>query len=164
MGNYDWSKFTEKVAVKAGVKEMYDNWVTAENLEKWFLKRADYYSPDGAKKDKCEACEAGDTYEWEWYGYDFTEKGKVLEANGKDLFKFTFAGDCIVTVSFNEFEEYTIIELIQENIPTGDEHKMKTYRGCSLGWAFFLVNIRSLAEGGIDLRNKDPKIQPMVNN
>jgi hypothetical protein len=161
---YDWSKFTEKIAVKnATPQEMYDWWSRAENLEKWFLKRADYLR-DGKAIPKNESCKTGDNYEWEWYGYDVMEEGEVLEANGKDLFKFTFANGCTVTVKFDLFKDYTIITLTQENIPVTEEAKVSTHLGCSQGWQFYLCNIKSIAEGGIDIRNKDPEVRGVINS
>jgi hypothetical protein len=42
----------------------------------------------------------GDSYTWRWHGYpdDVTQSGKVLKANGKNLFSFSFSLGCPVTV------------------------------------------------------------------
>jgi hypothetical protein len=34
---------------------------------------------------------------------------------------------------------------------------------CGLGWTFYLANLKSILEGGLDLRNKNPEIQKMIN-
>lgn len=36
--------------------------------------------------------------------------------------------------------------------------------GCSNGWTFYLTNLKSVYEGGLDLRNKDEKLSAMINN
>jgi len=35
--------------------------------------------------------------------------------------------------------------------------------GCASGWAFYLVNLKSIYEGGLDLRNKTPALKHMLN-
>jgi hypothetical protein len=41
---------------------------------------------------------------------------------------------------------------------------MRNYHlGCKTGWTFYLANLKSLMEGGIDLRNKNEKIQRVIN-
>lgn len=156
MKNINWSEFNRKIAVKKPVQELYNWWVTSGNLENFFLRRADFYDESGILRAKNETCQPGDTYEWEWYGYNVVEKGKVISLNGKDEFKFTFAGDCIVTVRFYEKDGYTVVEITQSNIKTDDEHKANIYVDCSIGWQFYLCNIKSIAEAGFDLRIKDP--------
>ncbi|MCH7945318.1 MAG: SRPBCC domain-containing protein, partial [Armatimonadetes bacterium] len=34
---------------------------------------------------------------------------------------------------------------------------------CKLGWSFFLTNLKSVYEGGLDLRETDPERVPVVN-
>ena len=64
--------------------------------------------------------EKGFTYEWNWYLFDDTERGKIIEANGKDFVQFTFAGACLVDVKLSTINDYVIDELTQKNIPTDD--------------------------------------------
>ena len=92
------------------------------------------------------------------------EIGSILGCNGKDFIKFKFgtAGDCIVNIKTEEGEN--VVELIQENIPT-DEVGMRNYHlGCKTGWTFYLANLKSVMEGGIDLRNKNEKIKRVINS
>jgi hypothetical protein len=58
---------------------------------------------------------------------------------------------------------YHIVELVQENIPEDDNGKHNWHLGCKTGWTFYLANLKSLAEGGIDLRNKDENLKNMIN-
>ncbi len=85
-------------------------------------------------------------------------------ANGKDHFRFTFAGQCYVDVTFSEQYDHTVVELTQTNIPTDDKSKLDIRLGCSSGWSFYFVNLKSIYEGGLDLRSKDERLRPMVNN
>jgi hypothetical protein len=90
--------------------------------------------------------------------------GTILEANGTNLIQFTFEGDCIVDVQLTEQSGYTIIALTQRNIPTDDNSKKNVRLGCSNGWAFYLTNLKSVYEGGVDLRNIDENLTVMINN
>jgi len=163
MENFDWTCFTRKSAIKTSVETIYNAWTKSEEIEKWFLSKADYFREE-APIDKSKNTEAGDTYQWNWYLYLDTEKGKVTQANGVDHFQFTFAGDCIVDVNLRQEDEYVIVSLTQKNIPTDDASKKGIRLGCDTGWSFYLVNLKSVYEGGLDLRNKDENLKELINN
>ncbi|MFT4985909.1 MAG: hypothetical protein ACI8U0_001550 [Flavobacteriales bacterium] len=162
MKTFDWTSFTRKIAVKTDLKTMYDAWTKSGNIEKWFLSNCDYKSGDeNILKDQY--AEAGMTYAWSWHLWDPTENGKVNIANGKDHFQFTFAGDCIVDVRLQEFNDHIIVAITQSNIAEDDKSKQDIRLGCDKGWSFYLVNLKSVYEGGLDLRNKNVEIKGMLN-
>lgn len=166
MSDYDWSKFCKRINIKAGVHDIYDAWATQAMLEKWFLRTAEFTKPDGLLRNKYEHVEVGDSYKWLWHGWDdnTVEKGKVLEANGRDLIRFSFAGNCTVSVYIKMGAgDELIAELWQENIPVDEDSKVKLHLGCMKGWTFYLANLKSILEGGIDLRNKNVSLKNMVN-
>ncbi len=80
-----------------------------------------------------------------------------------DLLRFSFAEDCEVEIKLTNSDEHTIVELTQKNIPTDDKSKVNIRLGCASGWAFYLVNLKSIYEGGLDLRNKTPALKHMLN-
>jgi len=163
MKNFDWTSFTRKIAVKATMEEMYNAWVKANEIEKWFLKNADY-SENGKKiTDKNKNIEKGFTYDWSWHLYELVESGKITEANGKDHLQFTFAGDCLVDIKLSMLHGHVLVELTQKNIPADDESKQNIRLGCDTGWSFYLVNLKSVYEGGIDLRNKNAELKGVMN-
>ena len=79
---------------------------------------------------------------------------KILEANGQDFLKFSFTGDCIVSVQFSTRNGLTIIELEQTDIPQESDPTKNLLVQCQIGWTFYLANLKSVMEGGKDLRNK----------
>ncbi|HMJ48558.1 MAG TPA: SRPBCC domain-containing protein [Ferruginibacter sp.] len=166
MGKHDWSRFTVRIPVKAAPKDLYKAWATRKGIEHWFLRLSEYKKPDGTLRTADEYVETGDNYRWLWHGWgdDTVETGTILSCNGKDQFKFKFgaAGDCTVNIRTEEGEN--IVELIQENIPTDEEGMQNYHLGCKNGWTFYLANLKSLLEGGIDLRNKNEKIQRVINS
>lgn len=164
MENFNWETFTKKIAVKANLAELYNAWTVPQEIEKWFLSNAEFKKPSGKLALRNENVQSNDTYAWSWYLYDIVETGRIIKANGKDLFQFSFAGNCIVEIKFTQFQEVVIITLTQNNIPTDNQSKRGIRLGCDSGWSFFLVNLKSVYEGGIDLRNKNKDLKGMLNN
>jgi uncharacterized protein YndB with AHSA1/START domain len=164
MSNYDWSRFVARVNINAPAETIYRCWATREGMEYWFLRLSEYKTPEGNIRADNEPVQKGDSYTWRWYGWDdeTTEYGQILDCNGKDFFKFSFggAGDCSITIK--EEEAQNIVELVQDNIPDTDEGRHLWHLGCKTGWTFYLANLKSLLEGGIDLRNKNEKIKRVI--
>ncbi len=164
MENFDWTSFTLKIAVKADIQKLYNAWSQSSEIEKWFLREAIYTAPEHGQIDGNTSATENDTYFWRWFLYEETESGKITQANGQNLFEFTFAGDCLVTVKLHEEADHTVVTLTHHNIPTDDNSKRNIRLGCHNGWSFYLVNLKSVYEGGLDLRNKDSRFKPMLNN
>lgn len=166
MAAYDWSKFILRIPVKAPVENIYRAWATMEGIESWFLRKARFFSPDNNERNEKEFIQTGDRYTWMWHGYgdDTVEHNDILEANGQDTVRFVFAGHCIVTVIIGILDSETIVQLTQENIPTGDEGKSDIHIGCMEGWTFYLANLKSILEGGIDLRNRNLNIGKVISS
>lgn len=163
MKNFDWTSFTKRIAVKSSIPGIYEAWTVAENLQKWFLERV-VFREEGNLVDADKQVNAGSHYEWYWYLDATPMQGKIIEANGKDFVQFSFEGTSLVDVKLNQLDEYVVVELRHHNIPQDDNSKQHIRLGCSNGWAFYLHNLKSVYEGGIDLRNKDPKLGVMINN
>lgn len=164
MKNFDWTRYTKKIAVRAPIHQIYAAWTTAEELERWFLEQVKFYDKDASPTGRQTAVEKGGSYKWKWHLYDDIMKGRILEANGKDFLQFTFEGESVVEVKLTPDRDYTLIELTHKNIPTDDESKQYIRLGCASGWTFYLINLKSVYEGGLDLRNKDEHLHIMINN
>ena len=166
MSTPDWSRFVTRINVKAPVSVLYNAWATRAGIESWFLRLSEYKSKEGKLRAEDEAVSTGDTYKWLWYGWpdETVEYGEILEQNGKDYFKFSFskAGNCSVRIKKEEGEN--IVELQQENIPDDEAGKLQWHVGCKTGWTFYLANLKSILEGGIDLRNRNEKLQQVINS
>jgi hypothetical protein len=165
MADLDWSRFTVRINVKATTEKLYWCWATKAGIEFWFLRRSDYKKQDGSLYGNNDFVKKGDAYAWWWYGYpdEVVEQGEILEANGKDFFKFKFgkAGNCSVKI-YEEVGEH-IVELLQDEIPTDERSKQNWHIGCKTGWTFYMANMKSMLEGAIDLRNKNEQLQNMLN-
>ena len=158
MKEYNWKEFIKRVVVKAPPKAIYDAWTTQQGLESWFLRLAEYKKKDGSARVKNDHIQAGDSYKWLWYGYDdnVVENNQVLSANGWDELSFGFSGGCIVTVKIKQEKGETICELKQQMPMDNMKEQQYYFIECGGGWTFYLTNLKSILEGGVDLRNRNP--------
>ncbi|MBC7848180.1 MAG: SRPBCC domain-containing protein [Chitinophagaceae bacterium] len=163
----NWSQFVVRVNINnVAIEKLYWCWATRAGMEHWFLRTCEYKTADGVvKKDKDQVC-TGDSYKWHWHGYgdDSVEYGTILDCNNKDHLKFSFgkAGNCAIEIL--KEDDQTIVQLTQGDIPNDDLSRMNYHVGCKSGWTFHLANMKSILEGGIDLRNKNIKIKNMLNS
>ena len=163
---HDWSRFTVRINIKAPTEKLYHAWATRAGMEYWFLRLSEYLKPDGTIYGNDEYVQKGDKYKWLWHGWpdETVEYGVILDCNGKDFFKFSFgkAGNCSVTIKKEHGEK--IVELVQDNIPDDDTGRQLWHVGCKTGWTFYFANMKSLFEGGIDLRNRDVHLTNVINS
>ncbi|HSU29407.1 MAG TPA: SRPBCC domain-containing protein [Chitinophagaceae bacterium] len=166
MKPYHWNQFTKRITIKAPAKAIYDAWTTQQGLESWFLRLSQFTQPGGTLRAKNSNAQAGDTYKWLWHGYPdaAVEQNEILSANGWDQMKFSFSGGCIVTVSIKQENNETICELIQDMPMEDMAEQQHFYIECSKGWTFYMTNLKSILEGGIDLRNKNLNIESVINS
>jgi hypothetical protein len=166
MSDFNWSEFTTRIPVSSDTATLYKAWCTRRGIEHWFLRMSEYRRGDGSLRGPDEKVQAGDTYAWRWHGWpdEVEEHGTVLNCNGKDFFQFTFGDAGICSVTIKPEGDYLMVELVQTDIPTDDKGKHYWHLGCKTGWTFYLANLKSLMEGGIDLRNKDEQLKNVVNS
>lgn len=162
---YDWSKFTQKINVKAPVEDVYSAWITPHHLEQWLVRQAAFKDEKGGLLGMRDIVHKDYTYEWLWYGHpdNHIDKGKVLYANGQNKLQFSFTKGAVVTIDIGEVMGETIVMLTQENIPTDEEGRIAYHIGNLTGWTFYLCNLKSYMEGGIDLRNRNPLFSNVAN-
>ena len=160
-----WSKFRRRITINADSQKIYDAFGTQAGLESWFLRKAQFMTFDGRVRRKEEYIQKDDTYFWLWHGFDDEtfEKRRVLEANNRNFLQFIFSGGCRVTVRVKKAAGENILELIQDNIEFDENPYRNLFVACGLGWTFYLTNLKSILEGGIDLRNKNKSIQNVIN-
>ena len=163
---FDWTRFSVRININAPIEQLYRAWTSQQGIEHWFLRMSEYRTADGRLRKPSEEVEKGDTYKWRWHGYpdSVTEEGTVLELNGKDMFRFSFgkAGNCTVKIYTEQGQ--TITELIQDQIPDDEKGREYYHVGCKTGWTFHLANMKSIFEGGKDLRNKDEQLKEVLNS
>ena len=166
MSTYDWSRFVTRININAPAEKLYRCWATKAGMEYWFLRLSEYKSAAGELRTNDETVQPGDTYRWLWHGWDddTVEHGSIIDCNGVDFLQFSFgkAGNCSINIKQEEGE--TIVELIQENIPTTEQGMHYWHLGCKTGWTFYLANLKSMCEGGLDLRNRNENLKNIINS
>lgn len=162
--NKDWSQIKLRINIKTTIEKAYSSWATQQGLEAWFLRKAPATDAQGKSRKTNELLSKDDTYLWTWHGYsdDMKHEGTVLQANGKDKFAFSFSSNCPVTVSIYKEQDEVIVELIEDNIPVDNARIFKHYTSNTMGWTFFLTNLKSVLEGGLDLRNFNPSLKNVI--
>ena len=162
MGNHDWTTFTKRINIKSDKAEIFNYWITQENIEKWFLSSAKFCDKDNIYRDRQSIVVPGDQYTWMWHGSADAAHGEVILNNGIDALEFSFLG-CMVKVQVKTEHGENIVELTQSEIALDEDSRMNDYMGCSRGWTFYLTNLKSILEGGIDLRNKNINLKDVIN-
>ncbi len=160
----DFSKFRLRVNIKSTIKDVYRAWATTDGLESWFLSKANFKSEGELPRAPSDFIQPFDTYVWNWFGHsdDVREKGTVLKANGLDTFAFTFSLGCPVSISIFRDGDEIICELVESDLPTEDGKGLQHFVGDSRGWIFYLTNLKSVLEGGLDLRNKNEALKNVI--
>ena len=166
MSTFSWSTFVTRVPVNAPIEKIYWCWATKEGMEYWFLRLSEYKKKTGELRKENELVQKSDIYKWLWHGWpdDTVEHGEILDCNGKDFLKFSFGKAGICSVMIKKEENETIVELGQQNIPEDDLGRQYYHVGCKTGWTFYLANLKSLLEGGIDLRNRNVNLANVINS
>lgn len=166
MQEYDWSRFLLRIPVRADREKIFAAWCSQQGLESWFLREASFQDPEGNARNPNEPIQVKDTYLWRWHGWpdDVMEKGLIIESNGNDRLKFSFGKAGNVTISIREDNGETILELLQDEIPDTDEGRRYYHLGCTKGWVFYLANLKSILEGGLDLRNRNINLKEVVSS
>jgi hypothetical protein len=160
-GQFDWSTVVKKVYIETDKQTVADAWLKADGLNLWFLREAVYTSKSGEKRS--DTFQVGDSYIWRWHGYadDVNETGEV-QSLSPFYFSFSFAGASICSIKIEDCKTGTLLTLNQSNIPTDEKGKSYYHVGCSNGWTFYLTNLKSVLEGGLDLRNRDESMQGLA--
>ena len=164
MNSTSWDQFHCRIPINATIRAIYQKWTTQKGLESWFLRLAEFRDSDGNIRPRDEYVQQGDQFHWLWHGYsdEHGEKRSILAANGLDTIQFGFSDNTTVEVKIYREQGMTIVDLHQTNITYKDIPKDNLHVQCSICWTFYLANLKSIMEGGIDLRNKDVTLQNVI--
>jgi uncharacterized protein YndB with AHSA1/START domain len=142
---YDWTQFTLKVAINKSVASVFRAWTDDKVVSKWFTE-----------KTVIQPRKNGRIY-FEWLAGDKLD-AKVISISKNRHFTFPFGSKGErVTIKFVKDGRGSICELRQYNMLTTPKSRWEMHRGCIQGWTFFLANLKSYLEYGVDLRSHDPQ-------
>jgi len=141
----DWTQFTLKIFIRASQAKVYKAWTNSTELANWFSEKAEIDPKKGGK------------LYFEWLAGDkLTTEVTSVTKNRRVLFPFGSRGEK-VEVKMLKSGKGTVCQLRQYDMITSPAMKWEMHMGCKTGWAFFLANLKSYLEHGIDLRSHDRK-------
>lgn len=156
----NWSSFTVTIPLNVPLVAISESLTSQKGLESWFLRSAKFQSPEGNDRGIDEKFRVGDSYQWMWHGWndEVIERGEILKPKTDEIIRFTFGKAGIVSLKTYQEGDETILQLVQENIPLEEDAKLNFHVGCKTGWTFYLLNMKSILLGGLDLRNKNNEL------
>jgi len=97
-------------------------------------------------------------YRWVWHGWpEHTQDGAITSVIENQEIGLTFGDAGNVIIKFIAKNEDTELQLTQSNIPITEFAKYHYYYGCTMGWSFWMVNLKAYLEHGIVLDERSGK-------
>ena len=152
---YDWSVIDLFMDIRAAPKIVYDAWATAAGMRSFFARDFAYLDGAGKRRASTETALAGDAYELEFH-HPLQLRGKVLQAEPPRRFVFSFPTVMTVRIELTPRSDGTRLHLHQGGISTDEEARVDQHLNCRSCWVYYLMNLKSVLEHGIDLRDDDP--------
>jgi len=91
MKNFDWTTIKKRIIIDSSIDKIYDFWTKSNEIEKWFLAKAKFYTNNSELIDKQEPIKPGYKYDWNWFAQNFKESVTSIEEKIKDKIIFNFA-------------------------------------------------------------------------
>ncbi|HMQ78227.1 MAG TPA: hypothetical protein PKE39_05495 [Ignavibacteria bacterium] len=160
--NFNLSEFHHSIYLRSHLSEVYYYIASADGICKWFMGKAVYTDYAGNTLNPADTACRGDTFSWHWLNKDLSVSGKVLKTISDELFSFTFGNLFEITISIKEDNGRSLLNLHQK-YTAGAEKNDFAHINCCVCWVFFLTNLKSVLEHGIDLRETLIDDESLVN-
>ena len=157
-----WKRMDQVIYVEAPKESLYAALATAKGVIGWCSMEAVLTDADGEALPPGEAAVAGGGFKYIWHT-GHTESGEFLEANGVDRLRYTFGEGILVTMTLEDTEDGSVLVRLAQTHDRSDEENLRIMLGFKEGWAFYLTNLKSVLEGGLDLRDFTHDIEHRVN-
>ena len=158
----EWKQFVQIIYVEAPMGTVYASLTTAKGMAGWASMEAALTAADGTEVAPGEPAVQGTKFQLIWHtGHG--EKGEFLEANGSDRLRYTFGEGIEVTFTLEEVDDGSVKVKLVQTQDRSDEENLKILLGFKEGWGFYLTNLKSVLEGGLDLRDFTHDIEHRVN-
>jgi len=159
----DWSGFTHRIYVGRAKEDLWSALATPGGIASWFTYQTTIVDKNGRRLAEDQFPSQGDSVHWEWTE-GTTEEARILEFEPVDRIKFSWYGDKgWVEFRVRENDGRNYVELEQRMEGDDAEFLQDVYVGCAEGWTFFLANLKSILEGGLDLREYRADMRGLIN-
>ena len=160
--NFNLQSFTHSIYLNKSAGEVFDYIAKSNGFTKWFIGGASYVSPEGDVRNSDDYVQREDNMELKWQNKDFFTKGIVLDVHENELFSFTFGSLFNVTITLKPDNGRTLFTLTQKYNKGAIQNDF-AHINCCVCWVFFMTNLKSVIENGIDLRETNPDTEERVN-
>lgn len=160
--NFSLDEFHHSIYLLSQLSEVYYYIASGDGLCRWFMGKAEYTDPSGNRINAADTARKDDTFHWLWLNKDLSIKGRVLEAINNELFSFTFGQSFEVEISLKEQNGRVLLTLHQKYSARAEKNDF-AHINCCACWIFFLTNLKSVLEHGIDLRETLIDDESLVN-
>jgi uncharacterized protein YndB with AHSA1/START domain len=157
-----WKRLVQRIDVSAPMESVYAAWATAEGVTGWSSMEAVLIDREGNERAPGSSAAIGDRFRFAWHT-GHTEEGEFLEANGIDHLHYTMGKDIEVDVKLEKMEDGSVMVTMEQTQDRTDDENLLILLGFNQGWAFYLANLKSVLEGGLDLRNYTHDIEHRLN-
>jgi uncharacterized protein YndB with AHSA1/START domain len=117
---------------------------------------------DGKELGPDETVVPGDRFVVKWH-IGTPEEGEYLEANDLDRIRYTFGDRIWITATMEDVGDGSVLVTMQQDHDRTDDENLRIMFGFKEGWSFYLANLKSILEGGKDLRDFDHDVEHMIN-
>jgi uncharacterized protein YndB with AHSA1/START domain len=157
-----WRSFVQRIDVDASLERTFAAWATAEGLMGWMVMEASILDPDGNERGPGVAANAGDRFRNGWHT-GLVGEGVILEVESPRLIRFTMQEGVEVEATMEPLDDGSVMVTMTQTHDLSDEMNLTLTLAFKEGWAFYLANLKSVLEGGKDLRNFVHDIEHRLN-
>ncbi|MBD3648819.1 MAG: hypothetical protein HUJ31_15525 [Pseudomonadales bacterium] len=158
--SHDWSSFDTFLYYQAKPEDVIRYWQTTSGLEQFFIAGAFTESTDGSSRDPNDVMQGNDQYAWRFI-HPFELTGIIQEVTS-DSTAFTFGAGYEVRVAVKASGDGTLLHLHQSGMQDTPDERVAGSLNCRSCWIYFLVNLKSVIEHGVDLRDMNPETADSV--
>ena len=149
--HHDWTSFDVYLEIDAPPESVINHWRSASGLTQFFIAEMAVTDPDNTVRKSDALIEQGDGYQWHFL-HDYTGEGQFLESS-ESLVRFTFGKIFQVDVTVTPSANGTLLHLKQDGMTDIMNDRVHASLNCRCCWINFIVNLKSVIEHGIDLRD-----------
>jgi uncharacterized protein YndB with AHSA1/START domain len=157
--NFILKPFRTRIWIKAKSEDIILGWTQSSLVTKWFVNQCEFFQNGLATPD----ARPGGSYKWTWLDGSVDESN-ILEVEPTRIVYGWYHNQGQIEVTATPDSDGTLLELTQSMSSKMEPQEiLKAQYGCRIGWTFFLTNLKSIIEGGIDLREHNPNRSDVVN-
>lgn len=150
-----WKQLQRKVYIEATPDEVFEAVATGAGLIQWLAARVVFLAGDRALPGDT-LPGAGNTFSWAWYSTGEGRAGRISSLSRNEYINFSFPDEKqAFSFHLEQWGERTLVTLTQQHTSTSEAKNRRAYLEGLASWTFFLANLKSVLEGGPDLRERE---------